>query len=177
MGMMSELVMHLFIESTFQLYMLSSPPLLQRWFLGDHGERTIFIALDDDAPDDMKGLCREYTLPQSEQSSRVRRWIRGNTMIGPVPDAKVCYHQGRYDVEIMIESLFRDRTVPWVRSVNGINKYVTETSEEIIVVAKAEPRPKPTFTLSLVYIHDRGRQWLNVETGNSVNVVLKCQSL
>ena len=76
--------------------------------------------------------------------------------IGPVLDVKVCYHQGRNGVEIMIESLFRNRTVSWVRIVNGINKYVTETSEEIIVasvenrgagipLAKAKPRPKPTL--------------------------------
>ena len=82
----------------------------------------------------------------------MRRWIRGNTKIRPVLDVKVCYHQGRYGVENMIESLIRDRTVSWDRIVNGINKYVTETSEEIPVasvenrgtgklVAKAKPRP------------------------------------
>ena len=60
----------------------------------------------------------------------------------------------------MIESLFRDRTVSWVRIVNGINKYVTETSAEIPVtsvenrgtgkpVAKAKPRPK--HVVSCVY--------------------------
>ena len=48
---------------------------------------------------------------------------------------KVCYHQERHGVEIMIESLFRDRTISWVRIVNGINKYVTETSEEILVAS------------------------------------------
>ena len=31
----------------------------------------------------------------------------------------------------MIESLFKDQTVSWVRIVNGINEYVTETTEEI----------------------------------------------
>ena len=44
-----------------------------------------------------------------------------------------CFHLGRYGVEIMIESLFRDRTVLWVRIVNVINKYVTETSEKMLV--------------------------------------------
>ena len=34
-------------------------------------------------------------------------------------------------MEIKIDSSFRDRTCSWVRIVNGINKYVTETSEEI----------------------------------------------
>ena len=74
-------------------------------------------------------------------------------------DVKVRYNQGRHGVEIMIESPSRVRTVSWVRIVNGINKYVTETSEDIPVasvenrgtgkpVAKAKPRPEPTLTLS-----------------------------
>ena len=99
-----------------------------------------------------------------------------NTKIGPVLDVKVCYHQGRYSVEIMIESLFRDRTVSWVRIVNGINKYVTETSKEILVanvenrgagkpLAKAKPRPKPTLTLTLVSIPHRERKWTDVDPG------------
>ena len=57
----------------------------------------------------------------------------GKTKIGLVSDGKVYFHQGRYCVDIMIESLFRDRTVSWVRIVNGINKYVTETWEEISI--------------------------------------------
>ena len=106
----------------------------------------------------------------------MRGWIRGSTKIGPVLDVEVCYHQGRYGVEIMIESFFRDRTVSWVRIVNGISKYVTETSEEVPVtsvenrgtgkpVAKAKPRPKATLTLSPVYIPYRERKWIDVEPG------------
>ena len=53
-------------------------------------------------------------------------------------EVKVCYHQGRYGVEIMIEPLSRDRTVCWVRIVNGINKHGTETSEEIPVASVGE---------------------------------------
>ena len=79
----------------------------------------------------MNNSCREYTLPRSEPESRPRGWILGNTKIGPVLDVKVFFHQKRYGIEIMVESLFRDRTVSWVRIVNGINKYVTETSETI----------------------------------------------
>ena len=59
---------------------------------------------------------------------------------------------------------------------NGINKYVTETSEEIPVtsvenrgtgklVAKAKPRPKLTLTLSYVSIPYRERKWIDVELG------------
>ena len=61
----------------------------------------------------------------------MRGWILGDTKTGPVLDVKVCVHQGRYGIEVMIESLFRDRTVSWVRIMNGINKYITETSETI----------------------------------------------
>ena len=75
----------------------------------------------------------------------------------------------------MVESLFRDRTVSWVRIVNGINKYVTETSEEIPTenvdlcistgkpVAKAKPRPKPVVNLSTnsVLVHER--VWIDID--------------
>ena len=64
-------------------------------------------------------------------TSRPRGWIRSNTKIGPVLDVKLLLHEGRYCVDIVIESLFKDQTVSWVRILNGMNKYVTETSEEI----------------------------------------------
>ena len=68
----------------------------------------------------------------------------------------------RSGIEIMVESLFRDRTVSWDRIVNGINKYVTETSGTISLehvkhsvtgkpVANAEPRPIPTVTDSCFF--------------------------
>ena len=44
----------------------------------------------------------------------MRGWVRGNMKIDPVLDVKVCYHQGRYGVEIMMETSFRDRTISWV---------------------------------------------------------------
>ena len=135
------------------------------------------MTLDEEqGPDDMKNSCREYTSPRSEETSRVRVWIRGNTKIGPVLDVKVCCHQGRHSVKIMIDSLFRARTVSRVRIVNGINKYVTETTEEITVasvenggtgklVAKAKPRQMPTLTLTPVSIPYRERKWIDVDPG------------
>ena len=88
----------------------------------------------------------------------------------------VCYHQGRYRVEIMIESLFGDKTCFLVRIVNGINKYATETSEEAHFesigerstgkpVAKARPRQISNSTLSPVSIPYRERKWTDVEPG------------
>ena len=98
-------------------------------------KRQFFIAQEDHTFDNMKGSCRECTLPRSDESCHVRGWMSGNTKIGPVLDMMVCYHQGRYGVEIMIESLFLDKTVSLVRIVNGINTYVTETSEDILVAS------------------------------------------
>ena len=78
----------------------------------------------------MKWRIYVESIPRSEEASRARGWI-GNTKIGPVLDVKVCLHQERYGIEILIESLFRDGTASWVRNVNGMNKYVTESSETI----------------------------------------------
>ena len=62
------------------------------------------------------------TLLRSDQSSQVKGWIGGNTKIGPALDVTVNYDQGRYGVEIKIESLFGDKTCSWVRIVNGIKR-------------------------------------------------------
>ena len=69
-----------------------------------------FTTFDGDQLDRLKGSCREYTLPRSDQSSQVKGWIRGDTKIGPVRDVMVCYHRGRSRFEIKIESLFDDKT-------------------------------------------------------------------
>ena len=82
---------------------------------------------------------------------------------------KLYPYEGHYCTDIMIESLFKDQTVSWVRIVNGINKYVTETSQEIPIenvqlfistgrlVAKAKPRPETFVNLSTYYVpvHER----------------------
>ena len=47
-----------------------------RWF-EDCRKRTIEEGLNE-----MKNLCREYTLPRNEKASRARGWIIGSTKIG-----------------------------------------------------------------------------------------------
>ena len=54
----------------------------------------------------------------------------GTHKIGPAVEEAVSHHQGRYGIEIMIESLFGDGTCSWVMIVKGINKYVTKMTEE-----------------------------------------------
>ena len=49
--------------------------------------------------------CREYTLPRDEKLSDPEGWIRGNTKIGPALVVTTSYLQGKYGVEIKIESV------------------------------------------------------------------------
>ena len=57
----------------------------------------------------------------------MRGWFRKNTRIGPVLNIKVCYRDEQYSVEVQVPSLFQDDTVSWVRIVNGVDGYVTES--------------------------------------------------
>ena len=72
--------------------------------------------------------CREYTLPRDEKSSDPKGWIRGNTKIGPVLEVTISYLQGKYGVEIRIESVNKNNSHSWVRISHGLNKLVTELS-------------------------------------------------
>ena len=52
--------------------------------------------------------CREYTLPRDEEASQPKRWVQGNTKIGPVLEIATCCLHGKYGVEIRIMSVNRD---------------------------------------------------------------------
>ena len=143
----------------------------------DAGLKTVergqfFITLDtEEGPYEMEHQCRELSLPRNDEMTRATGWIPKNTKIGPVLDVKVSLHQDRYGMEIEVEFLFQDRTASWVRIVNGLEKYVTETTETIEdeerraagkFVAKARPRLKPAVTLSSVSIRLRESKWIDV---------------
>ena len=74
--------------------------------------------------------CREYTLPRDEKSSDPKGWIRGNTKIVPVLEVTTSYLQGKYGVEIRIESVNKDNSHSWVRTSHGLNKVVTHLSNK-----------------------------------------------
>ena len=69
--------------------------------------------------------CREYTLPRDDESS-----IREDTRIGPVLEGTITYHQGRYGVEIRIDSLLGDESQFGVMISTRLNKYVAEMPQE-----------------------------------------------
>ena len=72
--------------------------------------------------------CREYILPRDEKSSDPKGWIRGNTKMGPVLEVTTSYLPGKYGVEIRIESVNKDNSHSWVRISHGLNKLVTDLS-------------------------------------------------
>ena len=90
----------------------------------------------------------------------MRGWIRSKTRIGPALKIKVCYRDEKYSIEVQVPSLYQDNTVSWVRIVNGVDRYVTESmppaKEEHTAskkpTAKARPRQNPAVTLTSISI-------------------------
>ena len=136
--------------------------------------------------------CREYTLPRDEDSSEPKGWIRGNTKIGPALEVTTCCLQGKYGVEIRIESVNKDNSHSWVRVSHGLKKLVTnlnskdqddneeETSEmqfeEYALKlnagdfasrskAKAKPQRRDLASSSTRTIPVENRTWTDVEPG------------
>ena len=58
--------------------------------------------------------CREYTLPRNDGSSQPKRWIQGNTKIGPVLEVTTSCLHGKHGVQIRIWSLSEDNCHSWV---------------------------------------------------------------
>ena len=137
--------------------------------------------------------CREYTLPRDEKSSDPKGWIQGNTQIGPVLEVTTSYLQGKYGVEIRIESVNRDSSHSWVRFPHGLNKLVTnlidkeyddneqetsETKSEEFALktnvfafasrskAKAKPRRPTSACSSARTAPICERFWTDIERGN-----------
>ena len=164
-----------------------SKPCSDAGFLKEIGKGQFFIGIEE-GPEVMLTACREYTQPRNLKTSRTRGWIRSNTKIGQVLDAKIYPHEGRYCADIMIESLFKDQTDSWVRVVKGITKYVTETSEEIPVenvqlfistgrpVVRAKPRPKLGVNLSTTYVPIHERKWIDINPATFSQSCFQCQN-
>ena len=64
------------------------------------------------------------------RGSKPKRWIRGNTTIGPVLEVKVTNYLKSYGIIIKIDSMQNDGNQSWIVISRGINKNVTELPEE-----------------------------------------------
>ena len=137
--------------------------------------------------------CREYTLPRDEKSSDPKGWIRGNTKIGPVLEVTTSYLQGKYGVEIRIESENKGISHSWVRISHGLNKLVndliddneqetSETKSEEFALktnvlafasrskAKAKPRRPTSACSSTRTLPICERIWTDIEPGTQSNL-------
>ena len=143
-----------------------------------------FFTLDTEEGDKMQHSCREYTMPRNQKGTRMRGWILKNTRIGPVLNIRIFYNDGRYNIEV--QSLFEDYTDSWVRSVNGIDKYVTEPmltkKEEDIAsvkpIAKARPRQKEAHGkrwLPFLFLFLKGNGSTLKHNDHMITSVMKCQ--
>ena len=124
-----------------------------------------FITRDAEGPDEMKNWCREFSRPRNEKGTVARGWIDGGTKIGPVLDIKICRHQDRYGIEILVESLFQDGTASLVLIVNGVDTYVTETTETITLENtehRAAGKLIAAVKLSSVSCPLRDRNWIEI---------------
>ena len=65
-------------------------------------------------------------MPRDQEGTRFKGRIQSNVRFGPVSDITVCNHNGKYSIEVPVQSLFQDQTVSWIRKVSGVDKFVRE---------------------------------------------------
>ena len=129
--------------------------------------------------------CREYTLPRDEKSTDPKGLFRGKSKIGPELEVTTSYLQGKYGVEIRIESVNKDISHSWVRISQSLHKLVTDlidkehdddeqetstTKTEIFAFAsrskaKAKPRRPTSACSSTRIVPTRERRWIDIEPG------------
>ena len=109
--------------------------------------------------------CREYTLPRDESLSEPKDWIRGNTKIGPVLEVTTCCLQGKYGVEIKIESINKDNSHSGVRISHDLNKVVTNlnNNEQETSEMQAKPQGRNSASSSTKTISIGERTWTDTE--------------
>ena len=122
-------------------------------------------------------------MARDEKGTQKKRIDLQEYEISAVFNIKVCSHDDRYSIEVLVPSLFEDQTASWDRIVNGVDTFVTEsmqTKEEEDIpsgkpIAKARPRQKPTVTLAPVSIlmNEDSETWKHND--QTIVGVLKCQ--
>ena len=48
---------------------------------------------------------------QDQEGTRINGWIQSNVRFGPVSDIRICKQDGRYSVEVQVQSLFKPQVV------------------------------------------------------------------
>ena len=137
-------------------------------------------------------------MPPDEQATDPTCFIPVNTKIGAVFEVTTSFLQGKYGVEIRIESVNKDNSHSWVRICHGLNKLVTDLidkeyddneqetsetkSEEFALKmnvlafasrpkAKATPRRPTSACSSARTVPNCERRWTDIEPGTQSNLV------
>ena len=139
--------------------------------------------------------CREYTLPRNDGSSQPKRWVQGNTKIGPVLEVTTSCLYGKHGVEIRIWSLSEDNTHSWVRISHGSNKFVMDSNNNDTEIpedqpeeqalqldvkdfacrskAKAKPQRREPACYSPRIIPMNERKWIDIKPGNFFSLCVR----
>ena len=118
-------------------------------------------------------------LPKDENWSEPKGWIQGNTKIA------TSYLQGKYGVEIRLQSANRDNSHTWVRIYHDLNKLVANWNDDeqeisemqfedfalnrMHVLLRADLRPKQNHKDVLLPVYPQevyffaGRTWTDIE--------------
>ena len=64
--------------------------------------KNYYCTLGTEKGQGLQHFCREYTKPRNERGTRVRSWIYKNTRFGRVWDIKVCSHDERCSIEVLV---------------------------------------------------------------------------
>ena len=70
-------------------------------------------------------------MPRDQAGTRIKGRIQNKVRFGPILDMKVCNHNGRFSIEIVVQCSFQDQTVSWIRIASGIDKFVTEAMSDV----------------------------------------------
>ena len=71
---------------------------------------------------------------------------------------RIFNEHGEYSIEVQVQSLFKDGSVPLVRSVNGIDKFNREAmpiQEEEKASEKPAANARPILAFSLIPVEDQ----------------------
>ena len=103
-------------------------------------------------------ICREYTSARDATGSRPVGTRVDNTVTDPALDVQVTLEDGKYCIEIEINSLQIENTVSWVVITRGLDRYVTPLSEGNTIstsTSTSSPTvPENSGTRQLVATHE-----------------------
>ena len=105
------------------------------------------------------------THPRDDKRSEPKGFIRGNTRICPALEVEIAKQFDCHGIEINIDSMQKDRTQFWMVISGGVDKYVTEFSQENNESGRKNPPFRRLLTLENSTIILRHEGYLREDDG------------